>query len=102
FNDPHASATAAQQGPTLDLAVRDGGSGERFAPINPGNRGEPQGPRRLELALAAGGGDAPVDISLAQRGSIGTDSNGDISQRGHGQELRVGSNLVREGRDRSN
>lgn len=98
FTDPHTQT--APQGPTLDLAVRQDGE-QRFTQINPVNRGEPQGPRRLELALAAGGGDAPVDISLAQRGSLGTDSNGDINQRGHGQELRVGSNLVREGRDRS-
>jgi hypothetical protein len=101
FSDPHASATAAQQGPTLDLAVRDSGSGERFAPINPVNRGEPQGPRRLELALAAGGGDAPVDVAIAQRGALGADSNGDLSHRGSGRELRVGRGLVRD-RERSN
>jgi hypothetical protein len=98
FTDNHAQTAA--QGPALDLRLRQD-TDQRFQQINPVNRGEPQGPRRLELALAAGGGNAPVDISLAQRGSLGSDTNGDLNQRGHGQELRVGSNLVREGRDRS-
>lgn len=98
FTDPHAPA--ARQGPALNLDVRNDGA-ERFAQINPVNRGEPEGPRRFEMSLTAGGGDAPLDVSIAQRAAIGADANGDLSHRGSGQEVRVGRNLVREGRDRS-
>src|SRR5690606_24976057 len=54
------------------------------------------GPRRLELELAAGGGDAPLDVSIAQRAALGGDSNGDIDRSGRGSELRIGRGLVRE------
>lgn len=86
---------AAAQGPTLDLTVREDATA-RFAVVNPVRAGEVQGPRRLELQLAAGGGNAPIDVSIAQRASIGTDSNGDLNRRGSGQELRVGRGLVRD------
>jgi hypothetical protein len=94
FTDNQAGP-ANVQGPTLDLSVRDDAA-PRFEAITPMVRsGEIQGPRRLELELAAGGGDAPLDVSIAQRASIGSDSNGDLNRRGSGQELRVGRGLVR-------
>ncbi len=87
----------AMQGPVLDLQLRDRTDTTRYAPPAAAVRaGEIQGPRRLELELAAGGGDAPIDVSIAQRASIGADSNGDLNRRGTGQELRVGSGLVRD------
>ena len=48
--------------------------------LDQGGLPEVQGPRRLELALAAGGDDSPVDVSIAQRATLGSDSNGDISR----------------------
>lgn len=94
------SIAAAQEGPpvpvsfedpALDLSVRD--SNPRFASIaTPGANGD--APRRLELELAAGGGDSPLDISVSQRASLGSDANGDVSRRGSGSEVRVGRGLV--------
>jgi len=90
FSDP---ANLNPDTPTLDLSVSDD-SNARFSPS--GGQGLPpvQGPRRLELELAAGGGDSPVDVSVAQRASIGADANGDVNRRGAGSELRVGRGLV--------
>lgn len=89
FEDPAARVGPAD--PSLDLSVRD--SNPRFAPIaTPGADGE--APRRLELELAAGGGDSPLDISVSQRASLGANANGDVSRRGSGSEVRVGRGLV--------
>ena len=96
FNDPEAALT--EQGPTLDVDVRED-SAARFAPDALRGR-DGERPRRLELELAAGGGDSPVDISVAQRASLGADENGEIDRQGSGSEVRVGQGLVdrREGR----
>ncbi len=89
FEDP--AARIGPSDPVLDLSVRD--ANPRFAPIAaPGADGDT--PRRLELELAAGGGDSPLDISVSQRASLGSDANGDISRRGSGSEVRVGRGLV--------
>lgn len=91
FTDPHAPFTGA----ALDLTVRDGPS-PRFSALD--RHGAPSGedPRRVELALTAGGGDAPLDISISQRASLGANNNGDLDRQGRGSELRVGQGLVGE------
>jgi len=92
FTDPHQGQV---QGPTLNLAVRPDPNA-RFAQVQQPN---PEGEQQRtggEVALTAGGGDAPVDISLAQRAHFGADSNGDLNTHGHGSEVRVGRNLVRQ------
>lgn len=85
--------TAADlQGNALNLSVRQDDS-RRFAPIGP-TEDEGRAERRVEVELAAGGGDAPVDVSIAQRASLGSDRNGDVDRQGRGSELRVGRGLV--------
>lgn len=90
FSDP---ASLSRENPALNLSVRDDAA-VRFAPAGQESFPEVQGPRRLELQLAAGGGDSPVDVSVAQRATFGADANGDIDRRGSGSELRVGRGLV--------
>jgi hypothetical protein len=94
FRDP---ASLSQESPALNLSVRDDAV-VRFSPNTQDELPEVQGPRRLELELAAGGGDSPVDVSVAQRATFGSDENGDVDRRGSGSELRVGRGIV----DRSN
>jgi hypothetical protein len=96
FSDP---GNLNPEAPALDLSVRDDAT-VRFSP-NGADDGLPevQGPRRLELELAAGGGDSPVDVSVAQRASFGSDGDGNIDRRGSGSELRVGRGLVQRGDD---
>jgi hypothetical protein len=90
FNDP---SNLTPENPALNLSVRND-TVARF-PTNAQNElPAVQGPRRLELELAAGGRDSPVDISVAQRASFGSDENGDLDRRGSGSELRVGRGLV--------
>lgn len=90
FSEP---ADLNPENPALDLSVRDDAT-VRFSPSGQEGLPEVQGPRRLELQLAAGGGDSPVDVSVAQRATFGSDANGDIDRRGSGSELRVGRGLV--------
>jgi hypothetical protein len=90
FADP---ANLDPETPALDLSVRDDAA-VRFSPTGQDALPEVQGPRRLELQLAAGGGDSPVDVSVAQRATLGSDANGDIDRHGSGSELRVGRGLV--------
>jgi len=92
FTDPNTVLRQPERS-SVDFAVRDDAA-PRFAPANPD--GEDQGPRRLELSLAAGIGDTPVDVSIAQRASLGADDNGDLNRRGAGSEFRIGRGLVRE------
>lgn len=87
------SANLNPETPALDLSVRDD-SAARFSRNSESGLPEVQGPRRLELQLAAGGGDSPVDVSVAQRATFGSDENGDIDRQGSGSELRVGRGLV--------
>ncbi|MGH6951544.1 MAG: hypothetical protein ACREH4_11755 [Vitreimonas sp.] len=91
FTDPHAPFTGA----ALDLTVRDGPS-PRFSALDRRQSTGGEGPRRVELALTAGGGDAPLDISIAHRASLGADGNGDLDRQGRGSELRLGQGLVGE------
>jgi hypothetical protein len=92
FADPVA-ALRDGEGAALDLRVRDRAA-QRFAPAAGHDRGEQ--PRRVELELAAGGGDSPLDVSIAQRASLGADANGDLARQGAGSELRIGRGLVQE------
>ncbi|HYD86590.1 MAG TPA: hypothetical protein VEA80_03885 [Vitreimonas sp.] len=93
--DPEADLP---EGAALNLSVRDDNS----QPISPIGPTQGDGDRRgVELELAAGGGDSPLDVSIAQRASIGANADGDIDRRGRGSELRVGRGLVGE-RDSGN
>lgn len=93
FADPQAAL--GDSGPVLDVEVRDDAV-VRFAPD--ASQGDER-PRRLELQVSAGGSDSPIDVSVAQRASLGSDANGNIDRRGSGSEVRVGRGLVdrREG-----
>lgn len=78
----------------LNLSVNEGDP-RRFAPIGPTTE-DARDQRRVEVELAAGGGDAPLDVSIAQRASLGANGNGDVDRQGRGSELRVGRGLVGE------
>lgn len=95
FSDPEA---ALQQGARLNLSVREDVPA-RFE-THTAQPGEV--PRRFELELAAGGGNSPLDVSIAQRASLGADSEGDTNRRGQGSELRVGQGLVEQRREGRN
>jgi hypothetical protein len=71
-----------------------GNVAERFAPPAAATQNAPEGPRRLEVEFAAGDGD--LDVSFAQRASIGSGAEGDIDRQGRGSEVRIGRNLVEE------
>jgi hypothetical protein len=103
FEDPTAALSGADAAaaPGLDVSVRDN-SAQRFAPVNPGHDDQGERPRRLELEVAAGGVNSPLDVSVAQRASFGADENGNVDRRGRGSEVRVGRGLVRDNRERSN
>lgn len=96
FEDPSTALQQSQQ-QQLDVAVRPADA-PRFAPAetdSPDSGGEPH---RLELKLSAGSDitGAPVDISIAQRASFGSDGNGDLNHSGSGSEVRVGRGLVQQ------
>jgi hypothetical protein len=96
FSEP---ASLTPEAPAIDLSIHDNAT-VRFSPSGQDGLPEVQGPRRLELELAAGGGDSPVDVSVAHRTTLGADANGDLDRRGSGSELRVGRGLVdRSGND---
>ncbi len=78
---------------SLDLSVRDDAPA-RFTPSPTSGLPDVEGPRRLELAIAAGGADSPVDVSISQRASLGSDADGNIDRAGRGSELRVGRGLT--------
>lgn len=66
---------------------------QRFGPTTATATETPEGPRRLEVEFAAGDGD--LDVSFAQRASIGGE-NGDINRAGRGSEVRIGRGLVQQ------
>lgn len=96
FQDPD---TALTEGRALDLSVREDAV-TRFEQT-PRADVDVEGPRRLELELAAGGENSPLDVSVAQRASLGGDRNGDVNRSGRGSEVRIGRGLVQE-RERDN
>jgi hypothetical protein len=108
-----ASLAAAQEGPQVPVSFHDpvAALGEGSAPaigvtsqrdiaprfeLTPTSENGPA-PRRLELEVSAGGGNSPVDVSVARRATLNSDD--DSERRGSGSELRVGRGLVqrREG-----
>lgn len=97
FTDPNTVLRQPDRS-GVDVRVRDDAS-PRFAPAAADQGAEGERPRRLELSVAAGGGDSPVDVSISQRAAFGADGNGDVNRSGAGSEVRVGRNLVREQRD---
>lgn len=86
FHDPEA-ALAASSAPHLEIDVNESAS-PRFA-IDPRQRDERNG---VELEVAAGGNGSPVDVSVAQRASLG--ATDDLDRQGRGSELRIGRGLV--------
>ncbi|MBC7767871.1 MAG: hypothetical protein H7124_03720 [Phycisphaerales bacterium] len=84
------------EGAALNLSVRDD-TAQRFASSSQRRPDDDQ--RGVELELAAGGGNSPLDVSIAQRASIGTNGDGDVTRRGRGSEVRVGRGLVGERQD---
>ncbi|QGZ95993.1 hypothetical protein [Terricaulis silvestris] len=104
---------AAQEGPPVPVSFHDpvAALGEGSAPaigvtsqrdiaprfeLTPTSENGPA-PRRLELEVSAGGGNSPVDVSVAQRATLNADDDSD--RRGSGSELRIGRGMVerREG-----
>jgi len=91
FSDPNAPI----EGAALNLSVRDDAN-TRFSALGNPRPPNTEGPHRVELSLAAGGEESPVDVSISQRASLGADHNGDLDRQGRGSELRVGRGLVDE------
>ena len=85
---------AAAEQPSVEVSASEGQA--RFAAPTEGTEAPP--PRRLELEFAATGESAglPLDISVAQRASIGSGAGGDINREGRGSEVRVGRGLVQQ------
>jgi hypothetical protein len=54
----------------------------------------PSDPSGVEVQLSAGGGDAPLDVAIAQRASVNTDPESEAERRASGSELRIGRGLV--------
>lgn len=93
--DP-AAALEQRQTPTVELSARDDNA-PRFSPAHI-PIGESPAPQRLELQFSASAEHAglPLDISVAQRASIGAGSDGDLDRTGRGSEVRVGRGLVQQ------
>jgi hypothetical protein len=98
FTDP-AAALSQPEAPIVAMDVRDE-LRPRFAAPALADNGE--APRRLELELSAGGGNSPIDVSIAQRATLGADGNGDLDRSGRGSEVRIGQGLVDRGGNREN
>ncbi len=103
-SDQHAVGDIALTDPAAALrrssATMRANVAERFAPPAAIAQDSREGPRRLEVEFAAGDGD--LDVSFAQRASLGSGGDGNVTRRGQGSEIRIGSGLVeeRDGRDR--
>lgn len=78
---------------SVDLDIRNDAV-PRFAMGTPADQVTVERTRRFELELAAGGGDAPLDVAIAQRASVGASGEGELARRASGSELRVGQGLV--------
>jgi len=89
--DPNTALTSSE-GAALDLSVGEDTDAPRFVPD--AGLPEVEGPRRFQLEVAAGGADSPLDVSIAQRATLGSDQDGNIDRQGRGSELRIGRGLV--------
>jgi hypothetical protein len=98
FTDP-AAALSQPETPVIAMDVRDD-LRPRFAA--PALTADGEAPRRLELELAAGGGNSPIDVSIAQRATLGADGNGDMDRSGRGSEVRIGQGLIDRRENREN
>jgi hypothetical protein len=79
----------------IDLTVHEDRSA-RFAILQPfSQQQDAPSPRAVELELSANGDvtGMPLDFSIAQRASFGSDSHGDINRHSRGAEVRVGRAL---------
>ncbi|MEQ1707634.1 MAG: hypothetical protein ABL864_04815 [Terricaulis sp.] len=85
-------AAAGDTAPHAELSLSELTS-VRFIPAEPEIR-------RLELEFSAGGGDAPFDIAVAQRATLGANADGELALQGGGSEVRVGRGLVQRGDNR--
>src|SRR5690606_32809131 len=75
----------------VGVHVRDG-LRPRF--VAPALNSDNEEPRRLELELAAGVGDNPLDVALAQRAPLGDNRNRVLDRSGRGAEVRIGQGLI--------
>lgn len=87
FTDPQTVLRRSNVSMRSDVA-------QRFGPTNSTTSEQTQGPRRLEVEFAAGDGD--LDVSFAQRASLGGGQDGDIDRTGRGSEVRIGRGLVQQ------
>ncbi len=94
--DPQAGLQPREQ--SFELSARDDNT-TRFSQ-NSIHVGESPAPQRLELELSASGEQAgvPLDVSVAQRASMGANRNGDMDREGRGSEVRIGRGLVQQDR----
>ncbi|MBN8607851.1 MAG: hypothetical protein J0L81_13120 [Caulobacterales bacterium] len=92
FADP-AVALTNPEAPSLQLDV-DENATRRFESASLNTSRDDEGPRRVEVELAAGGRNSPIDISIAQRASLGANAEGEVDRTGRGSEVRVGRGLV--------
>ncbi len=76
----------------LDLTVRQDAL-PRFAMDAPFYAAAPA-ERAIELELAAGGSDSPIDVAIARRQTLASGDTGQLGRTGAGSELRVGRGLV--------
>ena len=92
--DPAAALQPQER--SFELTARDDGA-PRFSPAHI-PIGESPAPQRLELELSASGEQAglPLDVSVAQRASLGANEAGDIDRAGRGSEVRIGRGLVQQ------
>jgi hypothetical protein len=88
--DASSAEPASSSGdPAVEFSITEHGA-VRFTPSDDApSAGDPQ---RLELRLSASRG--ALDVSVAQRASLGANADGDLARHGQGSELRVGRGLV--------
>ncbi len=88
FRDPTTALSSSAGG--LNISARSNDS--RFAPEGQSEAHGGAGPQAVELQIAADRQHtgAPVDVSIAHRGLVGTDED----RQGHGSEVRIGRGLV--------
>jgi hypothetical protein len=88
FRDPNAAISSNAGG----LNISTHGNDARFAETSESEAHGGSGPRAVEMQIAADREHtgAPVDVSIAHRGLIGSDDD----RQGHGSELRIGRGLV--------
>lgn len=98
FVDP-AAPLAPDESQPLAIAMREGRS-SRFSELNSSDSaGAPARHYEFELSATGERVGVPLDMSIAQRGSLGADAAGDIDRQGRGAELRVGNFLAPQRRE---